>query len=393
MRNKFILTVLLFVVTFQGFSSDRSEVWSRMYKRSVLPELKYSIMLNIVELNDREMIPLLEEILTEDIIANLDNKRGVTEEKNFIELTKLVVKELGELKSKSSGPLVYNIAIETKDPLLKADAIIALGNMRAEVYLNDISFILRNINMRPVKGKSTELENEAKVAYASIAALDRFRSIEGYSPVFFASVGWYDSRVRNFADKVLKTIVENPIEALIPIIHDGSFSDKDKAVKEVAACFAPGEDKALAAREAMRQGFDNVGESIQDGMILTTIRKNAIRIMYASKSSNIDDVYYLSQSVRSGSDLEEKIYAIRTLGINASDEAIDALSTILSDYNERSISGLSITYTDEDIIREIIDTLGKSGNKIASGILTEVQFSGHSNGIIKKAKDALSLLK
>lgn len=392
MRNKFILVLLLLSMTFQGFASDRSEVWSRMYKRSVLPELKYSVMLNIVELNDRGMIPLLEEILTEDIIANLDNKRSVNEERAFIELTKLVVKELGELKSKSSAALVYNIAIETDDALLKADAIISLGNMRAEAYLNDIAFILRNINMRPVEGQTVELENQAKISYASIAALDRFRNIEGYSPVFFASVGWYDQRVRAFADKVLKTIVVNPTEALIPIIVDGSFKEKEKAVLELAACSAPADDKATAAREAMRQGFDNIAETIQDGMVLTSIRKNAIKVMYAAKSSNIDDVYYLSQSVRSGSDLEEKIYAIRTLGLNGSDEAIDALSTILSDFNERSISGLDISYTDEDIIKELIQTLGKSGNNIASGVLTEVQFSGHSNGIIREAKASLKLL-
>lgn len=391
MRNKIILTILL-TISFQGFSSDKSEVWSRMYKRSVLPELKYSMMLNIVELNDRDMIPLLEEILTEDIIANLNNKRSVTEEQNFIELTKLVVKELGELKSKSSASLVYNIAIETEDPLLKADAIMALGNMRADEYVNDIAFMLSSINYRPVEGKSAELENEAKVAYGAIAALDRFRNIEGYTPVFFATIGWYDQRVRSFADKVLKTIVPNPIEALIPIISDGSLQEKDKAVLEVVACTAPAEDKVSAAREAMRQGFDNIAVTIQDGMVLTNIRKNAIKIMYSNKSSSIDDVYYLSQSVRSGSDLEEKIYAIRTLGLNGSDEAIDTLSTILSDFNERSMSGIDITYADEDIIREIIITLGKSGNSIASGVLTEVQFSGHSNGIVRQAKAALAEL-
>lgn len=391
MRNKFIL-VLLFIVVFQGFASDRSEVWSRMYKRSVLPELKYSVMLNIVELNDRGMIPLLDEILTEDIIANLDNKRGVNEEKAFIELTKLVVKELGELKSKSSAPLVYNIAIETEDPLLKADAIIALGNMRADAYLNDIAFILRNLNMRPTEGKSSKLEDEAKIAFGCIAALDRFRDIGGYNSVFFASIGWYDQRVRGFADKVLKTIVENPIEALIPIIKDGSLSEKGKAIDEVSICSAPPEDKTMAAREAIRQGFDNVGETIQDGMTLTTMRKTAIKVIYSSKSSNIDDVYYLSQSVRSGSDLEEKIYAIRTLGLNASDEAIDSLSTILGDFNEKKMNGLDVSYAEEDIIRELIDALGKSGNKIASGVLTEVQFSGHSNGIVRKAKEAVKLL-
>lgn len=387
-----VISLLLILVTFQTFGGDRSEVWSRMYKRSVSPELKFSVMLNIVELNDRGMIPLLEEILSEDIIANLNNKRSVNQERDFIELTKLVVKELGELKSKGSATLVYNIVKETKDPLLKADGIVALGNMRATNYLNNIAFILKSLNMRPVEGVSSDIENEARVAYGCITALDRFKDIEGYSPVFFASVGWYNQRVRYFADKVLKTIVENPTEALIPIIADGAFLEKEKAIKEIAACRAPAKDKAAASREAMKQGFDNVPESIQETMILTTIRKDAIKILYSNKSDNVEDVYYLSQSVKNGVDLEEKIFAVKTLGVNGTDEAIGALSAILGAYNEKKMNGLDISYTDEDVIRELITTLGDSGNDLASSVLTEVQFTGYPNGIVRVAKAALEKL-
>ncbi len=389
MKKYLILSVLVLTVTFQGFSGDRSEVWSRMYKRSFSPQLKYSVMLNIVELNDRGMIPLLEQILAEDIISNLANTRSITEERDFIELTKLIIRELGELKSKDSGSLVFTIIKEIDDPLLRAECIIALGNMRADAYLNDIVLQLRNINMRPVKGQSAELEAESIVAYASVIALDRFRNIEGYSPVFFASVGWYDQRVKFLADKVLKTIVENPIEALIPIISDGTFKEKEKAVFEVAACNAPAVDKARAARDAMKQGFDNVADSIQEGMVLTSIRKSAIKILYSSKSTDSEDVYYLSQSVKIGTDLEEKIYAIRTLGLNGSTEAIDALVSNLTFFNERSVNGLDISYADQDVIKEMIVTLGNTGNEKASAVLTEVQFSGYSKTIIKIAEEAL----
>lgn len=393
MRKIIVLTVLVTAGFFQSFASDKAEVWSRLYKRSVLPELKYSIMLNIVEMNDRGMIPLLEEVLSEDIIANLNNKRGVTEERDFIELTKLVVRELGELKSKKSAPLVYTIVKETKDPLLRAEAIISLGNMRADDYLNDIAFILRNLNMRPVKGMSAELEAEAKVAYGSIAALDRFRNIEGYSPVFFASLGWYDQRVRNYADKVLKTIVENPTEALLPIVKSGTISEKNKAILEVASCSAPAEDKVSVAREALKQGQDVIPGSIQEGMTLTAIRKNAIKVIYSNKSSNPEDVDFLSRSISDGADLEEKIYAIRTLGINGSAEAVDALIARLSFYSERSLSGIDISYADQDVIKEIIVTLGNTGNSAASGALTEVQYSNFSVGITRAAKEALTKLK
>jgi len=128
-KRLFLFTIIL--LSTQLFAGDRSEVWSRMYKRSVSQELKLSVMLNIVELNDRGMIPLLEEIL-------------------------------------NSAALVYNIVKETKDPLLKADAIMALGNMRADDYINDIAFILKSLNMRPTQGAKSDIDAEAKVAYGSL---------------------------------------------------------------------------------------------------------------------------------------------------------------------------------------------------------------------------------
>ena len=392
MKKRIVLFIFIVTSVFNISASDKAEVWSRLYKRSFLPELKYAIMLNIVELNDRAMIPLLEEILSNDIIANLNNKRSVTEERDFIELTKLVVSELGELKAKSSSSLVYTIAEETSDPLLKAEAVIALGNMRANNYIDEISLILRNINLRPVKGLSAELEAESKIAYGSIAALDRFRNIQGYSSVFFASVGWYDQRVRFFADKVLKTIVENPVEALIPIITDGSFSDKDKAISEVQLCNAPEADKAKAAREALKQGFGNIPESIQEGMILTTIRKKAVRILISTRSKDPLDVSYLSEAIRDGADLEEKLYAIKALGLNGSDEAIEGLVSRLSYFNERSMNGLDISYAEQDLIKAIVITLGDTKNNKASAVLTEVQYSNFSTGIVRAAKESLKKL-
>lgn len=393
MKKYLIISVLILTVSFQGFSGDSSEVWSRMYKRSVQAELKYSVMLSIVELNDRAMVPLLEEILTDDIIANLSNKRTITENKDFNSLTTLIVRELGELKAKDSASLVYTIVKEADDPLLVAEAIIALGNMRAKAYLDDIAFILRNNNMITVQGQSSELEAKAKVSYSCIIALDRFRNIEGYSPVFFASIGWYDQRVRYYADKVLKTIVENPIEALIPIIIDGSFKEKEKAIIEVAECNATDEDKSSAAREAMKQGLENVAKTIQEGMVLTSVRKNAIKVLYTAKSSNSEDVPYLIESVKIGTDLEEKIYAIRTLGINKSEDAIDALISRLEHFNERSSNGFDISYSEESVIKELVSTLGSTGNESARGVLTEVKFAGYSVGIRRAGVAALEELK
>lgn len=392
MKLKNLFLTILLISSSLIYGGDRSEVWSRMYKRAFTPQLKYSVMLNIVELNDRGLIPLLEQILAEDIVANIDNKRTINEEKEFIDLTKLVVKELGELKAKGSASLVYQIYENIEDPLLKADCLIALGEMRATDYVTEIAYILHTKNLRPVEGTGTNTEFESKVAYGAISALDRFRNIEGYSPVFFASIGWYQDRVKLFADKVLVTIVENPIDALIPILVEGDFKSKEKAMIEVDKCKAPVADKIKASREALKQGHDNVAQTIQDGLVLTSIRKKAIESLYKNNSSSPEDVYYLNMSLENGVDLVEKIYAIRTLSLNNSEDAIDALIKALQNFNDRNISGVGISYSDEDLVREIIDALGDSGNPQAQAVLTEVEFSNYPNAIIRKAKEALKKL-
>lgn len=389
-----IIAVLCLCISGSIYAGDASEIWSRMYKRSITPEIKYSVMLGMVELNDPSMAPLFHKILVEDIIANLDNKRTVNEESNFIELAKLVAKELGELKYKRSSELLYQLYLGHPDALVKSECLMALGRIRATEYIDDIAYILHIKNTRHDSGRlsSVDLDHESRVAFAAISALDRFRHIDGYSSVFFASLGWYTDRVTNYADKVLLTITENPIEALIPILEEGDFVSKKKAGHEVYRCNAPKEDKIEAARVALVQGHDNIPGSIQNGMVLTSLRKKAIYTTWFNKSTNPQDVTYLERSVRSGDDLEEKLYAIKALGVNATDEAIESLTTILHEFNERNASGFGITYQEEDVIREIITTLGETGNPNVEYALMEVIYSGYTDGIVRRAKKALDNL-
>lgn len=392
MKSRKLVTIaILLMFPISVYSSDASEIWSRMYKRSVKPELKLAVMTSMVKINDKGMIDLYEEIIAEDIVANLSNKKSVNEAKYFNDLAILVVNKLGQLKAVNSASFIYQVYLNSEESLVQAECLLALGNMRATEFLDDIAYVLHTKNQRPTKGAYTftDIENESKVAFAAISALDRFKDIEGYSPVFFASIGWYNDRVTNYADKVLLTITPNPTEALIPILVDGDFKEKEKAISEVYECNAPAEDKIRSSRIALQQGHDNIADTIQKGMILTSLRKKAIITTWSNKSSEPEDVHYLLKSVREGTDLEERIYAIRALGINNSDEAISALTTVLQEYNERNVSDIGITYVDEDIIREIIITLGKCGNKNAEYALMEVLYSGYTDGIVRTAKKAL----
>lgn len=386
-RSIFIGFLLLFFSN-TLFATEVGEVWSRLYRRSTSRDLKFTIMLNIIELNDRGLIPLLTEILSDDIIGDLNNKRTVTEEKNFNELAKLVIRELGELKAKSSAAFIYDIVLNAKEPLLVAEAILALGNMRAVEYVDDIAFILRNRNMRP--GEDTQAEE--KIAYACILALDRFKSIEGYSSTFFASIGWYSKRLKVPAAKAIRNMVDDPIEALIPIIDEGTYDDKNYAMEEVKACKAPPENKAKAARVALEEGLAHVPDNIRDDMKLGKLRVSSILLLINTGSKDVEDVKLFNGVIERNYDLTEVLYAINALGRNGGDEAVAILSKRLKDFNQKMVDGFGLTYTEVDIIEELINSLGKSGNPNAKGVLTEAQFSGYTKALQRKIKSALQEL-
>lgn len=389
-----LLCLLFFSIPLSLFSDDTTDMWIKMYERTENPKLKYSVMLNIAALDDRATIPLLEKILVEDIAANLANKRSVSEEKNYIELSKLVIKKLGDFKAVDTAEYIYQVFLNNPDPLLKAECLMALGNMRATEYVDEVSAILDSRNRRPLSGaySSFETQSESKIAYAAISALDKFGHVDGYSPVFFASIGWYDQRVRNYADKVLLTIIENPIDALIPIIKNGDLESKEKAITEVGECSAPREDKIVAAREALKQGHVNDVDTITGRTILTSIRKKAIYTTWLNRSNKAEDIPYLRDSLENWADLEEAIYSMKALSVNSSEGALDVIISVLHNFNDRYVSGIRINYLEEDVIRSLIETLGEVGDIRAKIVLTEVLYSGYPGGITRKAKEALKKL-
>lgn len=393
-RFRVVFIVILLLSVTNIYAVDRSEVWSILYRRSETMEQKYSIMLRISELNDPGLVDLLDDILIKDIVANLNNSKNTNTEKAYVELSKLVVRNLGKYKAKESASYVYQVYLGHKDALLKSEAIMALGNMHATEYIDDIAYILHLKNNRPRKGaySSNDLDHENRVAFAAISALDRFKDAKGYESVFIASQGWYHDRVTNYANKVLLTITEDPTDSLISIINKDDFINKEKAIKEVLRCNAPSNRKNTAALVSLEEGHKHVPGNVREGVVLTSIRKYSIYTLWDNKSSNSSDVPFLVRSLTYGSDLEEKILAIKALGVNKSDDAIESLISKLESFNYKNILGMDISYLDEDVIRELILTLGNTKDKRAEIVLYEVLYSDYTDGIQRVAEKALEQL-
>ncbi len=380
--------ILLFCSLTTAVADVNTEVWTRLYNRTDSLQQKYAVMQSIVENHNREIIPVLQNALQE-LNLEVETVKGATEKSIQVSLMKLIVKELGNLKAVESAEDVYTTLSDAEDVFLKSEAIIALGNMRAIEYTDEIALILRNVNFFP----SSDARRDEITAYACVLALGRLRQAEGYRPVFFASIGWYSpkSGVRDRAAEALDTMVDDPTPILSEIITtDSSYREKQAALEAGLRSAAPEEVKTVLATTALEEALRNVGKNITQKAELGKIRRTSMYALISFEAANPEAVPLLEQLLYTKYDMNEKLTAIQTLGVNGTDDAVRALSTYLKYHNERMASG--INPADYRPVRATIEALGNTGNPLASEELIMVQYSGWANAVIREAKAALERL-
>ncbi|MDC7241146.1 MAG: hypothetical protein PQJ50_12390 [Spirochaetales bacterium] len=371
--------------------SNSAEVWSRLYRRSSSLEQKEMVLENIVRLNDRAVEPVLIEAIDE-MIANQEKFRGDRALMlKWVEMTDMIVKALGSMKSRDAEDQVWFVVNHPADnSLLKANALIALGEMRATTYASDISTMLRNLNFNTQQSNRESAEIEA---YACVLALQKMRQPVGFEPVFYAATGWYSRRTKDLAVEALKTIADDPTEQILGIMVNADYSTKRTALAVENNSNAPLENKNSVAVTALEEGlkYQTNDRSEQDD--LSKLRIDAIKSLIQNEAKTDDAVPLLKTTIDRASDFNETIYAYYALGVIASDAAVDVLSEKLIMYNERQASGLNASQAQLDYIRQIINSIGMSGNSRGMSALTEVQFSNYTPAINRLAKQAMEKLQ
>ena len=144
-RNLLVLALVLFSPIL--FANEVTAVWTRLYGTAATTEQKLAIMTNIVEQHSREMIPVLQDALEQEV-NNLENISGSTQRDRVYSLMRMIVDELGDLKATASADVLSAVSEEVSDPFLQAAAIRALGKIGAAGNAQEIAFRLRNINLR-----------------------------------------------------------------------------------------------------------------------------------------------------------------------------------------------------------------------------------------------------
>lgn len=384
-----ILAALILVLPSVALSaSDRSEVWKRMYNRAVTIDQQKAIMQNIIAMDDPAMIEMLDGALAYQI-STLENQMNRTERNNKNELMRMIVNALSSLRAEESAGTIFTLYNAADDHLLKADCLVALGQIRAVDLVPQITTVLRNLNFNT----SSDTQVAEIIAYAAVVSLERMRDVRGFEQVFYASLGWYSRRVKDKAAAVLKVISEDPSDPILDIISgDSDYGSKIVALNVENESAAPPENKNKVAVLALSEGLRYSSNDKMEASELSQLRTAAVKLLIINQYKEADVVTDLATNFTRATDINDKLYALQALGVNGTDEAVSWLSDQLNNYNSRQLSGLSANQAELIYIRQIINSLAVSNNVNAKPALLEVQFSDYTPAIVRLAKDALKQL-
>jgi HEAT repeat protein len=153
------------------------------------------------------------------------------------------------------------------------------------------------------------------------------------------------------------------------------------------------EVKAKLAVAAYAEAWRASTNVVRERMLLNTSRKMAIDMIQRYKPGGDEAVYpLLESSYKNGTDWEEKLGAISTLGALATAEAAQRLSTYLDEFNVKLQRG-SLTPDDQRMVRAVIAALGATGQPAARRALNRVLTLDWTQAVKNRATEALNNIR
>jgi len=312
--------------------------------------------------------------------------RETSEVKAADDLALLLAAKLGEAEYSAAGPNLWRTVDNFANPLVKAEALNALGKVQAMDFLPQVIQTLSDLNTEP----GQDSQGRERIAFGAISSLEEYKDSSGYLPVFLASVGWYSDRVKSKAKNAMPKILENPTDPLISVITSSSYTYtiKYSALQVLEASQVTSRQKAQGAVAALGEAWRNVTNIGTQRTILINIRKLSLDMIrrYGTEDANVYPL--LERSYREGSDEQEQISALAALSALASDDSARILSNFLNDMNTRVARG-TLTREDERMVRVIIPALGDTGRPLARNALRRVLQEDWTGTVQRLAQDAL----
>ena len=319
-------------------------------------------------------------------LPNIEGTGSATEQKDADDLGQLIAAKIGEAEHTAAGPYLWRMVDSYYNPLVRAEALAALGKVQAVDFIPQVVQLLSDLNLEPGQDPIAR----EQVAYGAIVALEEYKDNSGYLPVFFVTVGWYTDRVKAKAREALPKIMDNPTDPLVSVIKGSSYGHPVKygALQILEGADVTTQQKSQGAVAALNEGWrTNIAQSPNRSVVIS-MRKLSLSMIrrYGTEDANVYPL--LERSYREAADTEEQIATIAALSALASDDSARILSAFLMDINVRLNRG-TLTAEDERLVRVIIPALGNTGRPGARNALRATLQADWTSTVLRLAQDAL----
>lgn len=339
-------------------------------------------------------------------IQRLPNYSSNHERTAVEEAARLILRGLAAEKQIEAAPQIwlllqyFDIVHPQNDGFIMYETYVAMGQIGAKEYAPHFAGHLENYNQSATPDQHLKTIIQ-RVVPGIVNALEALREPVGVKPVFYVSIGWYDTDIRAIASAAIPNIVDDPGEIISEIILDpfNGPSVKSAAWQEMLKTKAGNESKGIVAAVALETSYTFIAPYRESQSILRAMRMSAIdtiRIVGVQDSS----VYaFLERTYREAfdtpnTDFEIITLIIRTLTTLKTDESVDLLTEFLRGLHSRRRSG-PWGITERDIMQIIIPAIGTTGtqSRMTLQLLTIIQNSSmYTNAEQTWARNALTAL-
>jgi hypothetical protein len=257
MKRFFVVFTLLCSISSMGFAvtfQEDLEIYTYLYDNSGTPTEKFDI-LQVIQIQKLTGIGEFYARAFKELVGQA-TAIPASEQTAANDLAQTLAALIGDEKYATSAPdlwRAYNTFLSA--PLVRGECLISLARVEAKEFLPQVVQVMRDLNI-PLKG-SEEADAKSHIARGAILALEKFKDISGYLPVFDIFIsGRYPKRILDMAKATLPVILEDPSELLTTqVIRVGSGygnSVKLEALKIIDdSTTASKESKAAAAAAAL----------------------------------------------------------------------------------------------------------------------------------------------
>jgi HEAT repeat protein len=378
MKKKLAFLILLVLGAGTVLHADeKSAVWERIYNYSVNDEMRYAVLLNIRELHDAQFGNLLIQALT-DLVSRRIELGNNNEVEIKVRLATAIIEELASFKEVAAADQIFQVYKEIQNfPFLKAEAAMALGQIRATEYVPDLVRSLSDLNLTPIRDKAVEQEI---LAFGLVQALASMKAPEGYEPVFFASIGWYgpQRKVKETSRAMLKTMVDDPTPSLLKILQ-GQPTPVNKlyALQAEDESKAPAAGKSQVALAALEDGVRVIPQNIVEATQWGDLRKKALAMLIGSKDKSPAAAPLLRQQYKTAGlarDTSEILTVLQALGTNGTPDSMAFLIELMTGFNVRANTPGLLTDFDIQQVRTILQAFKVAADPAARPVLLEAQY-------------------